>query len=440
METAVLPEGFEEIRREELARAFQKVLRLRYFVLPASVLIVLYIALTDSSWYRAAAFGTALVAVAITLFEIRRMRKHGIARFKQSSRDFLAIVIGLPLVTLFTGGLRSPFTIQLLPVLVIVAILRGRRPALITLGCFLAFLWVLILIRPVAPWLPPPVFLDPSGRLSATYDVVFVATTSVLAVGVCGMGIALRSMSDSMLLRSLEARGEALKLHAERLNDLTTLSGEIAHELKNPLASIKGLAQLMEVEPARAQERLKILQHEVDRMRGILDEFLNFSRPLVPLAQEPVDLGDLCRSVVALHEGVAGARHLMLVAPAEQGVQLRCDRRKTIQILVNLVQNAVEASPEGGEVRVAIDRNDGFACIRVMDRGAGLSQGLQERAFAAGVTSKPGGSGLGLTIVRSLAEQHGGSVRLSNRDGGGCVAEVLLPMAGAVVPARGMAT
>jgi signal transduction histidine kinase len=433
MDMTAVPAGFEEIRREELARTFKRVLRVRSYLQPLLLLILLYMVVNDRSWYRAlGVLGATLAALGITLLERLRLRKRGISQYTQSFGDFLAIVILVPLLLLFTGGTRSPFVIQILPVLVILPVLRGRRPTLIVVCCLLALLWPLALLQGRAPWIIPSVFLDSGGRLNLTYDVISMAVLSVLAVGISAVGIALRSMSDSMLVRSLEARSETLKVHAERLQDLITLSGEIAHELKNPLASIKGLAQLIEVEPRRAPERLKFLQGEVDRMRGILDEFLNFSRPLSPLSQEAVDMGDLCRWVVALHEGVAGARQLVLVAPPDLDFQVCCDPRKTKQMLVNLMQNAVEASQDGGEVRVDLDRRDGVARIRVLDRGSGLSKEVAQRAFQPGVTSKARGSGLGLTIVRTLAEQQGGSVSLANREGGGCVAEVVMPVAGVV--------
>lgn len=214
---------------------------------------------------------------------------------------------------------------------------------------------------------------------------------------------------------------------AAQASELRAWSGEVAHELKNPLAGIKGLAQLMQLDPSRAPERLELLLGEVDRMRGILDEFLNFSRPFVGAAQEIVDLGELCREVVAVHEGIAAARQVRLMAPADS-LEVRCDPRKMKQILMNLLQNALEASSEGGEVQVAIGVEKGFASVRVMDRGCGLSLAIARRTFQRGVTSKANGSGFGLTIARTLAEQHGGSLRLSIRDGGGCIAELLLPL------------
>jgi two-component system sensor histidine kinase HydH len=440
MAVTPMPPGFEEIRREEQARAFRRLLRARYLAHPVFLAVVLYIGLNDSSWYRGIVMvGAIAVMLGAMVIESVLIRRRGFSQYRIGYRDLIPLVLTFLLLALFSGGTRSPFIIATLAVLVGVAILQGRRVAVVLLCCFLAFLWALVLIQGRIPWIMPPVFLDAAGRQTFAYDVVFVAIVSVIAVFITGLGITVGGMSDSMLARSLEARGEVLRVHAERLTDLMTLSGEIAHELKNPLTSIKGLAQLVEADPARAQERLKLLHVEVDRMRAILDEFLNFSRPLVPLVQQTVDLGELCRSVVALHEGLAGARRLLLVAPGDT-LEVRCDPRKTKQILVNLVQNALEASPDGSEVRVAVGRQNGFANVRVMDRGGGISPAIGDRAFEPGVTSKAAGSGLGLTIARTLAEQHGGSLRLSNRDGGGCIAEILLPIRGATASPKETAT
>jgi signal transduction histidine kinase len=213
---------------------------------------------------------------------------------------------------------------------------------------------------------------------------------------------------------------------------MMTLSGEIAHELKNPLASVKGLAALAELEQARAPERLRILKHEIERMEGILTEFLNFSRPLVPLTQEETDLDTLCLRVLELHEGLASDRNIALSAPTGGPMPVRCDRRKVQQILINLVQNAIDASSAGGEVSITIDDETDDRVVRVLDRGHGIPAELKARVFEPGVTSKPRGSGLGLTIVRLLAAQHGGSVTLRDREGGGCVAELRLKRQGAV--------
>ena len=97
-------------------------------------------------------------------------------------------------------------------------------------------------------------------------------------------------------------------------------------------------------------------------------------------------------------------------------------------MLINLVQNALDASGPGMEVRIAAERNEaGGALVRVLDRGGGVDPTLGERVFAPGVTTKSNGSGLGLTIARSLARQHGGDLLLRSRTGGGTEALLLLP-------------
>ena len=160
-------------------------------------------------------------------------------------------------------------------------------------------------------------------------------------------------------------------------------------------------------------------------MQVILDEFLNFSRPLAPLAIEQVDPGALLDEVAQMHEGMAHERGVRLLVRSEAG-PLRCDPRKLKQAIINLVQNAIEASPPNALVELAAD--DGADTrLRVLDRGPGVDPSLVDKLFEAGVTSKPRGFGLGLTIARALARQHGGDLALSSREGGGSIAEIRLP-------------
>jgi signal transduction histidine kinase len=116
------------------------------------------------------------------------------------------------------------------------------------------------------------------------------------------------------------------------------------------------------------------------------------------------------------------------VVAAAGAVPVRCDPRKVKQVLINLVQNAIEASPRGATVTLepAAAAADG-ARVHVLDRGPGIDAALGELVWQPGVTTKPTGSGLGLTIARAIARQHGGDLALRPREGGGTVAELSLP-------------
>jgi signal transduction histidine kinase len=261
---------------------------------------------------------------------------------------------------------------------------------------------------------------------SDTHLLVNAAFASAGLLLVVGLGRTIRSAFDAMIRRALRARQDSVRAHAE----LSALSGEIAHELKNPLASVKGLAGLLaqDVAAGKPGERLAVLRREVDRMQGILEEFLNFSRPLVPIAAEKVDLDALCREVAALHEGMAQERGISIKVRGTDATAL-CDPRKIEQVLLNLVQNALEASPSNTTVEIEASHDGEGVQVRVLDRGPGVAAELAARVFEPGVTSKTQGSGLGLTIARALARQHGGDLELASREGGGCEAVLYLPAA-----------
>jgi two-component system, NtrC family, sensor histidine kinase HydH len=426
-----LPAGHEEIEKQELSRLFGRLVRGRVVALPVVGALALWLAWIEPAPWRKIAL--AVAAAFMTVFfvaELVRFRMVGLAP-RSFSRNLAIAAVAVLVICGITGGLTSPFVYVILPVSMVTALFVPSPLSWILNAVDAAGLWLLAWLA-ASGAIPDFHLAAFGGSAHAPVPAALYAHAagfSLVVLGVGGAGRGLRRIFEGILRRGLAAQQESLRAHADRAQELTALSAEIAHELKNPLASVKGLAGLLsrELSEGKGAERLGVLRREVDRMQGILDEFLNFSRPLVPLALGETDVGALCREVAALHEGLAHERGVTFDLRAAP-VATRCDPRKVKQVLINLVQNAVDATPPGRAIEVeASALPAGGARVRVLDRGPGLDPGVAAAAFDPGVTTKARGSGLGLTIARALARQHGGELALPPRDGGGAIAELTLP-------------
>jgi signal transduction histidine kinase len=421
-----------EIEREEMSRLFGHMALVRVLFLPVAIALVGWLLWIDPSHWRRAVLGAALVLLPFFIVaEWLRHRRRGLAPRTLQLNLALATVAQM-VISFASGGIESPFLVAAIPIGIFTSI-SIRPPVQLLLPLFqIAGVWAMAAIG-AAGAIPDFNLAAFGGGARVGADAAHVwadaASLSVVLVATQLMGRAFRKTFENILRRRLAAQQESLRAHQERAEELTALSGEIAHELKNPLASVKGLAGLLpqHLPDGKGAERLSVLRREVDRMQSILDEFLNFSRPLVPLALGESDVGALCRDVVALHEGMARERGVELSAQVGE-VRVRCDPRKVKQVLINLVQNALDASRPGDEVALeAAPLAGGGGRVRVLDRGRGVDPALGESVFSPGVTTKASGSGLGLTIARSLARQHGGELALNGRPGGGTAAELTLP-------------
>ena len=339
------------------------------------------------------------------------------------------------LVILATGGLLSPLPIIYVPTSLFVAVALGRRRAWLTVVALpLSTLAALAVAEIAAPErsLALPLFALSAGDGSRAASVGFFAGLVALAVLIGGaLGDAMRVRLD----RAWESASASQRALADHLRDrnaeLVGLAGAIAHELKNPLAAISGLSVLLAKRAApgsREAEQLDVLVGEARRMARVLEEFLNFSRPVHPLTLGDTPLAPLVRDVAAAHEGLA-ERAGVRVALDLADVSARCDPRKLRQVLQNLLQNALEASPPGATVTVTLAPDGADLRLGVRDAGPGLSP-LVGDPFRPGATTKGGGSGLGLTVARAIAEQHGGALALTDAPGGGALAALTLPRGG----------
>lgn len=421
--------AIDELRREMHRRLFRFVIQLRFVIAPIPLFVGGFVVMTDPTpWRRAALLSTFVLAVvAIASYEVRR---RSLAALK------LEIVMGvvglLQLVVLFaTGGIVSPVLLAMLLVCFVTSTMFTRRTSgivVVSQMVALCIASVLEYLQPFGSLVPLPfktvLLAGPSPALLLVYTGVAVLFFFVTRE----VGFRLQLSFTELVERTLQAREQSLQLHREQLAELTLLSGEIAHELKNPLASVKGLAALLAQRQCGAEpEPLTVLRREVDRMQGILEEFLNFSRPLVPLNLRTIDLSRIANEVAAMHEGLCDMRNLKVELVTHAATEVAGDPRKIRQILVNLLQNAIEASDPGARLWLRVATSEEHAEVVIEDEGTGLDPTVVGRVFEAGVTSKREGSGLGLAVARGLARQHGGDITVAERSPRGCIATLTLP-------------
>ncbi len=238
------------------------------------------------------------------------------------------------------------------------------------------------------------------------------------------LGAAVREVATSLATQ---------RERVERLAVLGRFSSQMAHDLKNPLATIKGALQFLQEERAQGKsidehhEFVDVMLEQVNRLHRVVDDYQRIGR--VEPVRRSVDVNDVVRGVVALEphaaEGVSIRAEL-----AEDLPRCELDGDLVAGALHNMIRNALEAMPRGGTLIVRTERADAFAnggvVISVEDGGDGMDARQAERAFDDFYTTKAQGSGLGLPFVRRVAQAHGGDVSLSSKVGAGTIVRLKL--------------
>jgi signal transduction histidine kinase len=218
--------------------------------------------------------------------------------------------------------------------------------------------------------------------------------------------------------------------HTEKLAAIGELTARIAHEIRNPVAAARSLAQQLAGEPASpfAPEHGLILT-ELDRVERQVADLLRFARR-DELRLEPVDVGGLARATVQHCRARLEAAGIGVELALQEGVTATADREKLRQVLLNLIENAIDALAERPGPRrldVAVSTANGSATMRVADNGAGVSADAMPHLFEPFFSLKPSGTGLGLAIARRTVEAHGGRIAATS-GASGMTFEVELPL------------
>lgn len=286
---------------------------------------------------------------------------------------------------------------------------------------------------------------DVAGKLS---EVVGPITLSP-AGDVEGLEVVLRKMAGEVgtVVARLElTRRDALR--AEQLAALGQMAAGLAHELRNPLTAMKILVQSATERGDAGGLRgrpLAVLEEEIIRLEKSIQAFLDFARPPA-LEKRPFDLVRVVDQIEALVSPRAAAKGIAIEREGEPGpITIVADMGQVRQVLLNLLINALDATPEGGMIWIRLSREPhgaadpgasgiggpahggGWLAIRVADSGCGLPDELRDRIYEPFVSTKETGLGLGLSICKRIVEAHGGRIVAADRTGGGTTFTVLFP-------------
>ncbi len=393
-------------------------LRLRVQDVLLVILFGVLIYLAHDDWQRAFLFGLAV-------FQLMEGRISWLnTGWGRATSVFLQFVIGYLLIGI-TGGVTSVYYFVLLLPVVSTATYMGVGITTISIsaaiGAYISFL----------------LFVDWKDRPPDQEDIHFLLIRCLLPAIVV---LVVNSLGESTRAESARYKRTAEQLaianqnlqeaetavrRSERLAALGQLSAGLAHELRNPLSSIKGSAELLSRSAARgnpvAQELAQIIIEEAERTNSLVTRFLDFARPLEP-RRHPVDVTQIIDRA-AQRAGVPIIRNYSPDVPP-----LNIDAELMEQVFLNLLSNASQAGPPGAPITAVTRADDGIADISIVDRGCGIPPDKIDSIFNPFVTTKQNGVGLGLAIVSKIVDGHGGKMAVESAPGKGSVFHVLLPI------------
>lgn len=347
-----------------------------------------------------------------------------------------SVVIQLVLAFLLLGisfAIESPyFMVLMLPVISAASVTALSSTLLSTvaaMGTYLSFL----LYEGWNEWRANPE--------NVHFLIIRCMLAAVIAVLVNSLGELIRAQSARYKAAAEQlaeanrnlVEAEAAVRRSDRLAALGQLSAGLAHELRNPLGSIKGSAELLARTASRndaaslalVKELADIISVEVDRTNSLVTRFLNFARPLEPRA-EPTNITAVIDRAVK-RAGVDVIRDYSASLPP-----VPVDPELMEQVFLNLVSNAAEASRPGSSIIVSTREVDGHAQISVIDHGCGIPPDRIDAIFNPFVTTKKTGVGLGLAIVSKIVDGHGGKMSVESEPGKGSTFRISLPLAPAI--------
>jgi len=234
-----------------------------------------------------------------------------------------------------------------------------------------------------------------------------------------------------VILYRFSQREEHHKLEMERrerLAQLGEMGAMLAHEIRNPLAGIKGYAQVIQKKPQEARNAgfAQGIVQEALRLEHLVSDLLAYARSN-SAPQTAIDVQELIVWAVSLMKDEAEVQHVVISHDCRSGVEVRGNRDKLGQVLLNLMKNALQAMPDGGSLSVTIEESGKDVILGVVDSGLGIGSEHLDRIFEPFFTTKARGTGLGLALCKKIIEEHAGRIGVDSTLGRGTRVSVTLP-------------
>ncbi|TVY10386.1 PAS domain-containing sensor histidine kinase [Paenibacillus cremeus] len=225
-------------------------------------------------------------------------------------------------------------------------------------------------------------------------------------------------------------RAEEMILRSEKLSIVGQMAAGVAHEIRNPLTSLKGFVQLMQSKVEGFDSYFSIMQEELDRINFIVSEFLVIAKPQSVRFQTK-DVPTILHNTIMLTGSQALIHNVNITTEAKPDVPtIKCDENQIKQVFINILNNAIESMPEGGEIHISIvTAEDGQLLMRFSDNGCGIPEDRIPRLGEPFYTTKEKGTGLGLMVTFKIIENHGGQMRIFSELGKGTTVEIKMPAA-----------
>lgn len=235
------------------------------------------------------------------------------------------------------------------------------------------------------------------------------------------------NFDPQMIIKQNEQMKTELQDH-DRLKSVSTLAAGMAHEIKNPLTSIRTFAEFLPRkydDPEFRQKFSNLVVDEVDRVNSIIQQLLDFSKPR-ELDIQPVDVGGVINETLDLLSSNLLKNKVGVEKNIETGLRIPGDARQLKQVFINLFLNAIQAMPTGGTLKISSKKTQEGASITVEDTGLGIPKEHLPHIFDPFFTTKEAGSGLGLAVVHGIILRHGGEIKAENGKSGGAEINVFL--------------